>query len=80
LIQATVAFATTLTLIDQALPYVKTPSVYNNNASGLPANAPTDARKVFESVKPITTRRNPYYMCLERVVKLYECESRIYTR
>ena len=40
---------------DEALPWVKNPSVYNNDASGLAANAPADARKVFESAKPITT-------------------------
>ena len=30
-------------------------SAYNNDASGLAANTPADARKVLESVKPITT-------------------------
>ncbi|CAN9128596.1 unnamed protein product [Alternaria alternata] len=47
--QRGVNFATAFTLIHQSLPSGKNPS-------GLPANAPAEARKVFESVKPITTR------------------------
>jgi hypothetical protein len=36
----------------------------------LPTNAPKDAYKILEPVKPVITRWNSYFLCFERAVKL----------
>jgi hypothetical protein len=36
----------------------------------LPTDAPEDARKILEPVKPVVTRWNSYFLCFKRAVKL----------
>lgn len=57
--------------------YIKTPQQYAQFARfqqlahlELPADAPADARKILEPIKPVVTRWNSYYECFERAVKL----------
>jgi hypothetical protein len=59
------------------IKYIKTPQQYalftefqRLANSELPADAPAEAHKILQPVKPVVTRWNSYYSCFERAIQL----------
>jgi hypothetical protein len=66
-----------LSVLLRVITFIKTPQQYalfkkfqRIAHRELPTDAPEDARKILEPVKPVVTRWNSYFLCFKRAVKL----------